>query len=231
MTRNLKALGLALVAMLAMSAMAVSAANAEVNGKVTAESSPVTMDGKQTTEQKFTRGAVPVTCANATFHAQSNTGDNTITVTPTYSSCHATGPFGETWPVTVTMSGCDYMFHLTNTKGTFTAISDVVCPVGASITVDVYTSHNNHTANTTLCKIHVPAQTGLKTITLTNQAAGGTTPKNWVSANINITGITSTRTGSALCGAEHSATSALHGGAELKGTTVPGGAANGVTIS
>lgn len=238
MKRNLKGLGLAIVAVLAMAAMAATTAQAETNSQVTSASSPWTMDGFQTEEHVFTRTGNEVTCETANFHAEGENGDTTITVTPEYKQCHTTGPFGETWPVTVTMNKCDYVFHLFGeTRAepehghTFTATADVDCEnQGESITIDIYTSHNNHTTDNRLCTLHVPEQNGLTTIDLTNKAAGSSTPVNWIEADLEIDGISSTRTGSFLCGAANDAGGELHGTAALKGTTL-GGADNGVTVS
>jgi hypothetical protein len=132
------------------------------------------------------------------------------------------------------MNGCDYLYHLTadviNGVDKFTTVFDIVCSGSNRIEVHNYLNAANHTANNSLCTMIIPAQTGLKTVALTNEAASGETPKDWIKADINVTGVTTIRTGSALCGAEHLATGTLEGSAELKGTTAAG-AANGITIS
>jgi hypothetical protein len=237
MIRNLKALGLALVAVFAMSAMAASAAQALVvdHAQITAESFPVVLDGTQNGVQVFNREGRTVTCTTAEFHSEVKSTDSktTITIKPTYSGCHSNIPLIGVVPATVTLNGCDYLFHLTKhtPSGTFTGDPTVVCPVNQEIEVHVYQNHANHTSNTSLCTIKVPAQTPGGTVDLTNKAAGGTTPKNYVEADINVATITSTVTpAGVVCGNAHNATGTLNGNATLKGTTAAG-VSQGVTVS
>lgn len=236
MKHNLKRLGLVLIAVFAMGAVAASAVQAQGhnNVQVTSETSPWVMDGYQTEELWFTR-TVTLTCETANFHAAGSDGDTTVTVTPEYEQCHARGPFGETWPATVTMNECSYLFHLFGEEKeggghTFTATAGVECQdEGGSITIDVYTSHSNHTSDSRLCTLHVPEQTGLTAIDLTNKAAG-MLPKDSIEADIEVSGIHSSRTGSFLCGPTTDETGELHGAVALVGTDSNKNE-NGLTIS
>jgi hypothetical protein len=233
MTRNLKALGLALLAALALGAMAASTAQATIgNAVATIEGGSGVIHGKDEVAGQLTRNGRTITCTTA--HYKSNTvttGDASITVTPEYSNCHSAG-----LPVTVTMNECAFIFAFTADKPgaehTFTAISHLECPALKVAEIHVYSSHNNHTVGVSLCTYHFGAQNNKTEISLTNKAAGGTTPKDWITADITVGGIVSTRTSGSelLCGNELDNAGTLHASAELKGTTHAGGAA-GITMS
>jgi hypothetical protein len=238
MTRNLKACGLALVAILAFSGIIASAARAETPAWLTAESFPVHLDGEQLVANVFEREGRKVTCEVATLTGtiQSQIDATTATLTPTYGNCHAI-ILGVKFPATVTMNGCKYVFHLTadfiNNAHTFTALSDLECTSPNEVEVHIYENAAKHTAGTSMCTIKIPPQNGLKTIDLTNKSAGGTTPKDYIEAHINVAGITSSVSPTnATCGLNaHNATGTLKGSGTLKGTTDPGGQPNGITVS
>lgn len=124
MTRNLKALGLALVAVFAMSAVAVSTAAAEVPGHFVADSAPAFLTAEATSKQVYTAGGNQLTCNNVAVHTDevSETQTN-ITVTPTYSGSdtYGSGPNapcegavgGSTVKIFVDFTKCDYNFTAT----------------------------------------------------------------------------------------------------------------------
>jgi hypothetical protein len=197
MTRNLKALGLALVAVFAMSAMAASAAQAEGVSELTPqENKHVIITGEQIGKHVFiTAAGQELTCETAKFDGTINGNSTTLTVEPTYSNCHTTFP---KLPATVTMNGCDYLFHgqLTNPANTFKASVDIVCPspggVESTIEVHIY----NDTAHTELlCTLTIKGQTGKTTNTLSN-VAGTPDDVKLVSAVTNV----ETTSHQALCG-------------------------------
>jgi hypothetical protein len=231
MIRNLKTLGLSVVAVLALSAMVTSAAQATIgNAQATIEGGKGFIHGKDEVAGTLTRNGRTVTCTSA--HYKSNTvlnGDTSITITPEYTNCHSAG-----LPATVTVNGCAFIFTFTADAGhTFTAISHLECPPNKVVEIHVYSSHNNHTAGTSLCTYHFGTVNINKTeVSLTNKAAGGTTPKDWITADITVGGIVSTRTSGSelLCGNELDNAGTLHASAELKGTDHAGGAA-GITMS
>lgn len=134
MTRNLKALGLALIAVFAMSAMAATAASAQ-EGELTTNGG-VTATGTQSGTHKFVANGNEVTCATTKFHASIANGDKTATVTPTYENCHIIFLF--TFNATVTTTGCDYhLSDLTTGGPEYTAKVGIQCEAGKSIKVDV----------------------------------------------------------------------------------------------
>jgi hypothetical protein len=231
---NLKALGLALVAVLVLGAMATPTAQATVgNAQLTIEGGSGFIHGQDEVAGQLTRNGRAITCT--TVHHKSDTffnGTTSLTIIPEYSNCHSAG-----LPVTITMNGCAYVLTFTGHdigggNHTFTAITHLQCPAGKMIETHVYSSHANHTAGISLCTYHIGPQTNKTEISLTNQAAGGITPKDWITADITIGGIVSTRTSGSelLCGKELDNAGTLHATAELKGTNHLGGAA-GITMS
>jgi hypothetical protein len=170
MTRNLKALGLALVAVLALSAMAASAAQAEVEkGTFTAGITPSkhttsTLHGKQIGEPKDNffeinkEEAGRVTCTNSGVSFTSILVGGTatkLTVAPTYTECLSTS-----LPTTVNTNECDYTFTQPETieGGKYTGKADLFCPAGQKIEIDVYLEgklHEEATYKTKACHIEV----------------------------------------------------------------------------
>ncbi len=229
MIRNLKALGLAVVAVLAMSAVVASAASAET-GTVTAESYPAKLTSTQvgTNELSIGNGARKVSCTTATVSGELTAATTTLTLTPTYTNCTSTGAL----PATVTLNGCDYLLHPTKvTATTGTGTVDVVCPAGKEITVDIYSSSEHIPANIK-CEYHIKAATGY--------AAGeyhligaGTTRE--IQATLNVVKIHTVNTvgSKLLCGlaAAETGTSTLTGTQTLTGENPSTGAHIGVFIS
>jgi hypothetical protein len=108
MTRNLKALGLALAAMLAMGAVAASSASADFMTEqqettLTVEAHP------EETAQVFATETGEVVCNKLTTHDEVVSPGRSITVSPTYSEC--TAFIGESeLALKVTFTSCDYNF-------------------------------------------------------------------------------------------------------------------------
>ncbi|HMJ72196.1 MAG TPA: hypothetical protein VK471_02400 [Solirubrobacterales bacterium] len=172
MIRNLKVLGLALVAVFAMSAVVASAASAQ--GKITSDG-PVTLKATETgTEAANSLTAFTHTFAcpastitghkyNVTPHVLIPSGETTATLTPHYNqaTCKVVD-LGV--PATVTMNGCDFVVHVLGTfMSKYEISADIVCPAGKVIEREVYSSSSEALK---LCTITVKAQAGL------NGAAG-----------------------------------------------------------
>ncbi len=150
--RNLKVLGTALVAVLALSAVMASMASADVfkssSGAVT------TVTGNQEVVAKFVTTAGSAECKKATYTGSATSGSSSVLVTPAYSECTCIGV-----ACTIDTNGCQFRLNITTTTGT----ADVVCPGSATITL-----------TNTKCTIHVGSQTGLGTVTYSNKGAGTT---------------------------------------------------------
>jgi hypothetical protein len=212
MTRNLKALGLALVAAMAFCAVVVSAASAD---EFRAESAPLTLTGKQDpgTLDKFTTTAGTLECEEATYHATTATSPaSSITITPpVYGSCSVAGI-----PSTVHMNGCDYKFTIDAAPAT-TGTVHVECPT------TVGPPHVTHEITITVgfptvkCTIHVHEQT-IGGIIYTNVGAGATRE---ITIDVNATGLTYTETAGTGLGA-CSTSSTQHNGTYVGKATVTG---------
>lgn len=183
MIRNLKTLGLALFAVLALTAVAASAASAQ-QGKLTSEKGvPFTLTGTETTGEGETNAltafGLTIECPGSTYtgHEVKTTAHKLIpngaidaTITPHYKQAnHNCRVQGLNLPVTVDMNKCDYVAHLGVTTGgvagTYGVTFDIECnAVGEDITVTVWTTNALETSepNNPMCIIHVPQQTGLK---------------------------------------------------------------------
>jgi hypothetical protein len=148
MIRNLKTLGLVLLAIFAMSAVAASAASAIV--EFHSDSAPVTFTGAQDggagVLDTFSVDGGITECETLRYTGtMSAAASATVSVEPFYQGCHT---FGK--PSHVEVNECKYVF---NAAGTM----DIACN-GKEITIKVTESKTNMTV---ICTIHVPSQTGL----------------------------------------------------------------------
>jgi hypothetical protein len=180
MIRNLKVLGLAFVAMLAMNAVVASAASASeyTCGSYECKATGSNLAGGET----FTTPGGTVKCNShyviETINTANGTGltgpDDEVTVTPTYSNCTAFGFVN----ATVTMHGCDYVFHAgaSTGGGVYDNTADIECPTEKPITIKAGT-----------CLVDVPEQTGLTNVKTTNVAGGITVQPDVHSVTINVT--------------------------------------------
>jgi hypothetical protein len=183
MIRNFKVLGLALVAVFALSAVVASAASAQ-KGMLTSDG-PVTLIGTQTGEKNansLTAFGGVVTCANAKYtghkvstaaetktkeemkeptHELLPSGAMSVTITPHYGVCNTN--LIVNFSTTVDMNGCDYEFDLTETvTGTKTdeykITATVECPPEKHIVVTMFTSATHPTSGE-FCKITITQKT------------------------------------------------------------------------
>jgi hypothetical protein len=204
MIRNLKVLGLAVVAALALTAVIASAAQA--TAKFTVGASSGTIKSTQTTEQVFTTSAGTVRCTTANQEGSYTAASFTsLEVSATYSGCKAFGFLS----ATVAMNGCKYNFASQANETTLANV-DIVCPAGKDITV-----------TTTGCVVHVEPQTGLQHVTFQN---GGGSPADDVNATATITGVKYTATSGCPGGDEGTTTAngSLTGGATVKAFNTTG---------
>ena len=228
MTRNLKTLGLALVAALALSALVASAASAQsTQGELTSDgaNTSVTLVGTQTGVEgsnATTSFGNRFECAGAKYtgHESFTTAPHKvipipatkITITPHYGSCLTKTGFGN-FPTTVHMNGCDYEFVLRNTTGgvtgTYGLDTFIVCPVGKNIQVTQFTSAANHTAGNAFCTVSIEE----KATAYTGLHATTGTPGGTIGIHGTIGGIKSHKhspSGSFLCPTASTETAELH---------------------
>jgi hypothetical protein len=198
---NLKALGLALLAAFAMSAVVATAAHATAKFTTVNEDYPVVLTGEDeapTSETYFesTPGSrTHCPAANVRYEATVEQASTSITVTPhfgdtTDSPC--VGTAGGLEPkATIHLNGCDFKFTaLANTSATDThGTADLVCPQGTEITITIVT-----------CVVHIPPQHINHGITYTNIPGGGATPHDYITVDVNVVDtITYTETDAFLC--------------------------------
>jgi hypothetical protein len=200
MIRNLKALGLALVAVFAMSAVAASAASAATPGEFTS-TGKVTVTGSGAETFGFEAGQA-FTCATSDHtimpekvtpwgFLNPGTGLTTLTDQAHYSGC-LVQVGAQVLPATVTTNGCDFLLHLGETTvGTteYGATTDVVCSANETMEIHLYEKEPDVTS---ICTYKIPAQVGLKGADVKNNAGK-------IEVKGTLTGIAMTRTG-VLCG-------------------------------
>jgi hypothetical protein len=173
MNRNLKALGLALIAAFALSAVLASAASAQV-GTLTS-TGPVTLIATQTGEasaNQITAFGGTIQCPNTQYtghkynvtpHTFIPNDISTTTVTSHSGTC--TFKVGaNSFLATVDMNGCDFVFHIEGTTpgvDTYTVRATVVCEATKHMVVTIYGTAAKHAANEPFCNL-----------TITENAAG-----------------------------------------------------------
>jgi hypothetical protein len=115
MVRNLKSLGLIILAAFALSALAASAAQAE---KYTAEKYPATLSGAASTHTLNFEGH-KYECAKTTFSGELKEASESVKLTPTYSECTMGGKKG------ITIATCKKgLIHFDFVKSTFTSCEE-----------------------------------------------------------------------------------------------------------
>lgn len=113
MTRNLKALGLALVAVLAIGAVAAQGAMANVEHTFTSKVQNTDYTGHATTNHTFSAGGVSVVCEEAAFTgSEEGKATHTLPAAAEYSECSVGGIL----EAEVNMMGCEYVFHTETTE-------------------------------------------------------------------------------------------------------------------
>jgi hypothetical protein len=217
MVRKFKFLGLALVAVFAMSAVGASAASATVEFR--AEKAPITLTGNQEGESNaFDVQFGEVKCKVAKYTGTTTTTTDTVVkVVPNYENCTFAGVV-----TTIDMNGCFYNLKINNSGPPFTGTADVVCEAGKTIVV----------TGGTKCNVDVPAQTGLGPITFTNIGAGTTREVTLGLGGItNITYTQTPGTGVGKCTSVTTSAGKYTGTATVTGETDPGTEHIGVFIS
>ena len=198
MTRNLKALGLALIAMLAISAVASSAAQAapgELHSEVAAGKTSAILTGVNVGIHQMTVKGFTLKCEYANVEGTVAKTTTDATVTPEYDICFYGGLKAE-----VKMNGCKYT--LTGAAD-FTANLDITgCTSGKSIEVI-----------DPICTITIPEQKGLSHVVFANKPG----PPKHIEASSTVTGVTYIGDGM-LCGQAggHHADGTLTGSTTIK---------------
>ncbi len=185
MNHRLKVLGVALIAVLALTGIAAGAAHAETPimselaspAVTTLDANDVTgtEDGKLA---RFTIGGgaryIECTAAKQLSNATVIGSATTVTATPTFEACFSNGL--KTVPVTVTHNGCTFTLTATKENGEQKVFEDLTidCPEGKSVEVHVYESEAAHAANKSFCTYTIKPQTVAAFAEVTSAGAGAT---------------------------------------------------------
>src|SRR5881394_1943167 len=169
MTRNLKRLGIASLAIVAMGAMVASAAQAVTPTLVAGGAGTVV--GSQVGGHDITVGARAVTCKEVLFSGSTAVSQTTLTLTPEYKGCNTTPVLGVSLFVTITMNSCDYLFTSLShnaAAGDYDANLSILCPGTSKIEIHMY---NNSGEGSEVCTITIESdQTDKSGNTITNVA-------------------------------------------------------------
>ena len=200
MIRNIKALGLAFVAVLAFGALLAPAAPA---ASFHSEASHTILDGAMPVAEDdvTTYNAGTWKCTSATYSGTTASATNeSITVAPTWSGCTAFGFVS----VPIDVNGCTYTF---NANGSTT----IDCPPGSAITTTAFN-----------CHIKVGSQTFASGITYDNAGSGSSRD---VTATAKISGLKYTQESKSFPGCTNGTfTNGTHvGSATFVGTNTTGG--------
>lgn len=168
MARNLKTLGLTLLAAFAMSAVTASAASANPLFHSEAEDTTLTGSQGQIVATVLTTDLGELKCKTVKFTGtQEAVTTSTMTLRPKYEQCQLGGE-----NATVTENECGFLFHLAAAEAGFEANMDIECPAGNKLVIHVPE-----------CTTTIPPQAGLKKVTFTNE--GETTTRSII-ADLNI---------------------------------------------
>lgn len=225
MIRNLKTLGPVLVVVLAIGAVAATAAVATA-WEFHIEKESTRLNGLQEGEDIFEIPDYKLECDVIKYHGESEVlTQKTLKLKPTYEFCLVNGIDAE-----VHTESCGYTFHAETTENGKTEGSmSIECKAPndeIKVTVDLF--------GTKKCTVHVPPQGPIKGVTATNvNNSGGATRE--ITFDINLSGITYKKvkgTGFGAC-----AESGLKHDGKYTGTLTveaeenPGGKQTGIWVS
>jgi hypothetical protein len=237
--RNLKALGLALAAVFALSALSASGSSAQTTvGKLTVNGgTSVTLDATEIGVNRFAWTATEfVECPGSTLtghefrttpHVPIPFGASKVTLTAKLESCFAEDSLGK-HKATVTMTTCDYEAEVGETTGgvanTYGVKFSIRCnTAGDRIDIDVYAFANSELGGIQ-CTIKIKEQSGLAGTHLTTD-----TVNDDLSISGEIEGIHAERSGSG-CATETKTNATQPINYTVKGTNASTGS-TGITVT
>lgn len=185
MSRNLKVLGLALLAVFSLAALTASAASA-ASFHSEKETAVITAEGEKINGTTFGTKSSSVTtvCEKETFAGTAKNGATSITVHPTYFGCNAE-PFGA---APIDTKGCNYILYAETTSHLNTSgVSETDAPV------EVECEGTNAIKVTAPgCTITVPAQSKRHGVMYVNEGSGSTRD---ITVKVTVDGIKYTSSG------------------------------------
>ncbi len=202
--RNLKILGLMLVAVGALAATTASADD------FTSENKPTLLTGNQDQTHFFKTTAATGFCETIKYTGTLNKLETQeMTLEPVYEKCTWGG-----FPTEIDLNGCDYMFRI---GAATTGTTDIVCPPEKEITVTVNPSAIR-------CIIHIKPQNGIGVVTYKNNNGAG--PNREITAELKLGKIAYTHTagtGIGKCTNGAGADGSIEGATLITGEEDPGG--------
>jgi hypothetical protein len=200
MIRNLKALGLGLAAVLALSAVVASVAAAEA-GELTASKYPAHLSGGPIPGELnvvTALGGLTMQCEGVFGTGEITEASTEGTVELSFEGCTAGSR-----PVTGTTNGCNLRIYSPQGENdSWTGKGDVVCPEGKKAEAHIY----NDAGHTSVwCTMTMGSQTGLSGLTAINETAQGT-----IRAEGTVTGIAATAKGACTAGLNINFNATLH---------------------
>jgi len=157
MLRNLKTLGLTVVAAMALGSVATSTASAAPQFHFESEHTIITGTQTEAVALAFDTGQLKCGVVNFAGTSQVLT-TTTITLNPTFDNCKLIHGAEET-AATVTLNGCSFLFHLGANTEHLTGTMGIECP---DFPIEIHAPE---------CTITVPQQGNLGTVTFTNEGA------------------------------------------------------------
>ena len=181
--RSFKALGLALVAALALGAVVTSAAQAE--GKFIAGKYPAALTGTSTTVHTLSiaGGVRKISCSTNSFTGELTAAAESTTIYPTYLLCTSTGGL----PVHIYPNGCSYTWAVSKLESATTASGTEAlnCAAGQKYEYPVYASAQKEFENDPICIYAIAPQGPLGTLSYTDVGSGSTASVN-VTRNVTL---------------------------------------------
>lgn len=160
MTRNLKALGLALAAAFAMNVVAASSASAHY--VFTSAKAPVTTTGAQVGNHTFTVGGQAVQCTTTKFSStMTGTEFGEVQIFPVYEGCTYAGGAKQIHPK---FNGCTYTFTGATTADGKHGVVHIICPAGKVIESEMTNFNGTET-----CLLTIAPQTATEGYTAVNK--------------------------------------------------------------
>jgi hypothetical protein len=221
MSLKIKALGLGLIAALALSAVAVLSASAETGGHFTSEQEHVILVGSEGGAEDHTTqfnapelSSEPIQCTEVSYTGTIQSASKTVTeatIQPTYKKCWLGAHSGEP-NATVKMNECDYVFTVKKLQvESSDSTVHVVCPEGKKIEL-VLSSLG--------CTLTIPAQTPAGGVVYKTKGTGQT---HELTVEVTVTGITyEAHSGFCIFVATHHTDGKLTGSVTVKGTNTAG---------
>lgn len=204
--KNIKLLGLACIAMLALAAMlgAAVASASQFRG----EAYPVAFKGKGGTAESevlYFKGNGGIKggtfrCEEGSLTASASAASSAVSLVPSYGACTISGTGATFKP-----NGCSFVLHSTNESAPYKGTMDIACAKEGEVLE----------ASNAECKLTIPAQSGLGGVSFTNSGKGRA---RTILSIANLTGLKYTF----AKGCPEKTVGTFEGGTVESGTTISG---------